>query len=315
MFRFGIIGAGGIAGRFCDAMQLVDGAAVTAVSSKSTERAKAFAESNHIDAYYGDYAQMLTQQPLDAVYIATTHNFHFENILLCLQHNMPVICEKPLVLTKKQAEEVFKIAREKNLFVMEAMWSHFLPCVRKAKQWIEEGRIGEVVSASYTFAFAPEESHRVFNPAIGGGAMYDIGVYCVEGLLNFINKPLQKVTPVVTRHKNGVDLTDHVLLQFDNCVGTVTCSIETNMPTDCAIYGTKGAIFLPDAINAQHCRMKLFDGTVETFEAAHENGFQFEIMEAIDCIRKGLIESPTIPHAETVLCAEIFDTCLETKNE
>lgn len=164
MFRFGIIGAGGIAEKFCQAVKLTEDAAVAAVSSKQKERAEKFARRNGIERFYENY-----EEKPDAVYIATTNNYHFENIMLCLRKGMTVLCEKPMFMTVKEAKEAFGLAREKNVFMMEGMWSRFLPCIQKARFWVESGKIGRIHLANYTGGINAPEEHRIFNKELGGG--------------------------------------------------------------------------------------------------------------------------------------------------
>ena len=133
-FRFGILGAGGIAHKFCNAVGKVDDACVAAVASKDQKRAWRFAKRHGIEDFYSDYEHLLAREDIDAIYIATTHNFHYENIIACLKHNKPVLCEKSMVPTAAQAQEIFSLAKEKKLFVMEAMWSRFLPHINQARQ-------------------------------------------------------------------------------------------------------------------------------------------------------------------------------------
>ena len=147
-FRFGILGAGGIAHKFCNAVGKVDDACVAAVASKDQKRAWRFAKRHGIEDFYSDYEHLLAREDIDAIYIATTHNFHYENIIACLEHNKPVLCEKSMVPTAAQAQEIFSLAKEKKLFVMEAMWSRFLPHINQARQWIKEGLIGNLEAAT-----------------------------------------------------------------------------------------------------------------------------------------------------------------------
>lgn len=311
MFKFGIIGAGGIAERFCRAIKNTDCGEVIAVSSKSEDRAKAFAEKNGVPSYYDDYEQMLLEAKPDAVYIATTHNFHYENIMLCLKYNIPVLCEKPMVITKAQAEEVFKVSREKNVFVMEAMWSHLLPCNIKAKELIARGEIGDVVSAEYTFGFNAGEGHRVFNPDIAGGAIFDVGVYAIEGLMDLINKPVDEVIPSVTFNNDGVDTVDRVVLRFGDCLAQAHSTILSNCVNDAIVYGTKGRIHLEKAFECRKFTVHYNDGSEKVYEVDFKDGFEFEIEETVRCIKEGKYESKFVPHSETLKCAEIFDICLK----
>ena len=134
MFRFGIMGAGGIAAKFCDAVRRLEDAKVAVVASKSVERAERFARENGIARFYGNYEEMLEREKPDAVYVATTNNFHFENVMQCIGHGVPALCEKSMFMPLAEAEEAICFAREKMVFLMEAMWSRFLPCVQKARE-------------------------------------------------------------------------------------------------------------------------------------------------------------------------------------
>ena len=201
MIQFGIMGAGNIARKFADAVRQVEGAQVAAVDSKSLERAQAFAQEQHIPAGYGGYQGMLQRPDIDAVYIATTNNFHYENILQCLEHGKHVLCEKSMVLHTRQAEEVFALAREKGLFLMECMWVRFLPKIQKVKEWVETGRIGKLKCAQGNLGFyaGKDLTTRAYNPALGGGSMYDLGVYLIEVLGYFATEPLTQVESTVVR--------------------------------------------------------------------------------------------------------------------
>ena len=309
MFKFGIIGAGSIAAKFCNAVSYVDDCGVVAVASKSLERAAEFAQRFGVDCYYDSYEQMLKEQSLGAVYIATTHNFHYNNIMLCLDYSVPVLCEKCMVLTKAGAEAVFKKAREKSIFVMEAMWSRFIPAMKKARELIKSGEIGEIVSASYAFGMAADKSHRVYNPEIAGGVMYDLGVYCIEQLTYLIDKPVTNVQASVIRHESGVDETVHIILDFDGCLANVNCSIASKLGCDMYISGTKGRMHLPEAVGARKIVIRYNDGTEKIFEHdyEYEKGFTFEIKAIIACIQSGKIECEVMPHKATIECAEIFD--------
>lgn len=313
MFRFGIIGSGDIANKFCDAVKEIEGAEVAATSSKSPDRARAFAQKNGVPAWYGDYEEMLQKEALDAVYIATVHRFHYENIMLCLRYNKAVLCEKCCVLTRKEALEVCTLAREKGLFFMECMWSRFLPGNQKAREWVLAGKAGQIQTASYSIGFRAHPGHRVLNPAIAGGALYDIGVYAIEGLTYLVNQPLEAVTPVVQLSEKKVDVSAFLTLRFAQCLASVQCSVLAGMNAEARIYGTKGKIVLPNALSSYECRFYGSDGTEEVFRApSEENSFVPQIRAAMACLAQGQVECPVIPHRDTMQCAEIFDLSLGT---
>lgn len=315
-FQFGIIGAGNIANRFCDAVTRVENAKVAAVASHTPNKAKAFAEKNNLERYYDSYEEMLQCDDIDAVYIATTHNFHYENLKLCIAHNKPVICEKCFVLTKAQAEEIFALAKEKGVFVMEAMWSRFLPVINKAKEWIESGRLGQIDLATFTIGFKANEDpeSRMYNPKLAGGAMYDIGVYAIEIMTYLINEELQDVKSVITRHPRGnVDKVDAMILQFENCVATLNCIMTAGVQNEMNIYGTDARIYIKDPHFTSECTLIDENGVAEKFYSRLDNGFEHQIREVIRCVTEKKLESDIIPHKDTIQCAEIFDQCLGTK--
>lgn len=311
-FRFAVIGAGKIAHKFCDAARRA-GAQVAAVASKSEERAADFAKQENIPAFFGSYETMLDTVRPDAVYIATTHNFHYGNILLCLSKKIPVLCEKPMVCTKKEAEAVFAEAKKQNTFVMEGMWARFLPQVVQAKKWLEEGRIGHVELSTSTVAFRAEydPESRLFNPALAGGAVWDVGVYALE-LITFLmgEQPLE-VQPMITRTPSGVDRAVSVNLRFSDSLACAQTTCMASARNGIALNGTEGSIWIPDALHDKEALLYNRKGELaEHFITDFENGFVWEVEEAIRCVREGKLESPVIPWSDTIACAGIFDTVL-----
>lgn len=311
-FRFGIIGAGGIAHKFCDAARIA-GCEIAAVSSKSAERAAAFAQAEDIPASFGDYAAMLDNVELDAVYIATTHNFHYENIMLCLSRKKPVLCEKCMVCTKEEAEAVFAEAKKQGVFVMEAMWSRFLPHIQKAKEWMTEGRIGPVELATSVVAFRADYNpeSRIFNPKLAGGALWDVGVYAMELLTYLLGENPVEVKSMVSRAESGADKATTVLMRFSNCLGTVQTGVMTCTNEGITLSGQDGYIWIPQSNTGREAF--LYDRNrvlQEHFITDYPNGFVWEVEEAVRCIREGRLESPMIPWADTLWCAGVFDQVL-----
>lgn len=317
MLRFGIMGAGHIAAKFCAAARLVEEVEVVAVASKDAARARQFAADNGVEASYGDYALMLEQGGVDVVYIATTGNFHYENIMLSLKHQKHVLCEKAMVETAREAQAIFAEAKERQCFVMEAMWSRFLPAVRKAKEWVAQGRIGPVQIATYTGGINPTPDHRIFNKPLGGGAMYDLLVYPVEIVTYIVNQRLVDMQSHLRfGEKTGVDEMCSLLLQFETCDATLQCATHARIPSPSGFYGPKGYIRMEKTHMTTSC--DLYDGEfqlVEHFNHPFDNGFEFQIAEVRDCVAKGLLESPIMPWADTLQCAEIFDRCLAQAKE
>lgn len=312
-FRFGIMGAGNIASNFCDAVKTMDNAVVTAVASKTPGKPERFAAEHNIARYYDNYEDMLKSDDIDAVYIATTHNFHYENAMEAIKFGKHILCEKCFVLNKADAEAVFAAAKEKNLFCMEATWSRFLPAVNKAKEWIESGAIGDINLVNYTIGFKSDENEqgRMRNKSLAGGAMFDIGVYAIEITTYIVNKKLKDVRSTLSYFENGCDKVDTITLSFEDCIANLNAIITCDVPNEMHIYGTKGRIYIKNPHYADSCELYDQKGLKESFFSRRDNGFEFEINEVIRCVENREIESPVIPHSATIECAGIFDKCFE----
>lgn len=338
-FRFAIMGAGNIANKFCDAVKLLDNCEVTAIASKSMERAREFADKNEIKGVYDSYEKMLAEEKPDCVYIAVTSDAHYELSMLCVKHSVPVLCEKAMFLNSAQAKEVFALAHQKNVFVMEAMWSRFLPAVRKAKEWVESGRIGEPVygRAAIGFRAAKDPENRYFNPNLGGGAAYDLTVYCYEIMTWLIDWDVEVVKAAAVIGETGVDVTDHVILRFTKsrkgekahedekshktavtpCPYEMLASCESTFLADLGdelvLYGLDGKLVIPTPHFASEAFLYNKEGqcTEHYRDEITKNGFVYEASEAVGCIRSGRLESRTVPHSLTLACAELFDRLME----
>lgn len=317
--RFGIMGAGSIAHHFAGAVALTNCARLVAAASKDPRRAEQFAQSYGIVGC--TYEELLRRPDIDAVYIATTHNFHYENIIACLAAGKHVLCEKAMVMHEWQAREVFALAKEKGLFLMEAMWSRFLPNIQKARKWIEEGRIGTPQSVSGVIGFRCDGNpeHRILSKALGGGAMYDIGVYAIEITGFLVGEPIQDVLGSVRRDgRTGVDAAVSFILRFPSLDACLQCLVTANAKEYIVINGDRGFIEIPTANVNDECF--LYDGERRLIEHFREpfpqgNGFVYEIREMADRIHRGEIFSPAMPPEATIECARIFDTLLSSEEK
>lgn len=309
-FRFCIMGAGHISEKFCQAVNRLPHAEVAAVASKSAERAKGFAEKNVIPAYYDSYAQMLEQEKPDCVYIGVTTNAHFSLTMLCLDYRVPVLCEKAMFTNSRDAETVFCRARELGVFVMEAMWSRFLPASVQVRQWIAEGRIGKVLMGDMMLCcdMPRDPNNRYFSPALGGGAAYDLTVYPYELMTWWINQPVKGISGQAVWGETGVDESEILVLELEGALVSLRTTMLRRMGDRAEIHGEKGCILVENAHRPTVCRL-LEDGREPVLftDDKTDNGFVYEAEEAIRCIRAGLIESPVVPHRDTLACAKVFD--------
>lgn len=311
-FRFAIMGAGKIARKFCDAVAQIADCRVAAVASKSLDRARAFAGENQIPAFYDSYEEMLRRERPDCVYIATTCDSHYPLGMLCLDYHTPVLCEKAMFTGGAEAERFFDRAQSQRTFAMEALWSRFLPAIRQTRDWVSGGRIGAPVFCEMGIGFrAPDDAqNRYFNPALGGGAACDITVYGYQILTWVLDKGVERASVEAVPAGTGVDATELVLMRLQGDIpAVIKSSFMTDVEERLVVYGTRGRIVVPHPHYAGEAFLYGPDGS----EAEHfvdrgpENGFVYEIMEAMRCVRENRVQSDVVPHASTLACARLFD--------
>lgn len=316
MFKYVVMGAGGISNQFCDAVRQIDNCEVTAVASRKLAKAKDFAERNDIQGYYNDYEEMLIKEKPDCVYIGVTQNAHYELAMLCLKHNVGVLCEKAMFMSSKEAAEVFERSRQQKVFVMEGLWSRFLPAVKQARQWIREGRIGNPKYSHISIGFiAPEgRENRYHNKALGGGVAFDITVYAYELTVYMLEQPIAEIQVAALWEETGVDLANQITLRFPGTLASLTTTFETPIEEKMVIYGDQGYIIMP----MPHMAREVFLYDREKQLAEHftdketGNGFVYQVKEAMECVQMNKIESKTVPHQVTLECAKLFDKIMET---
>jgi len=308
--RWGICGPGGIASRFAEGMRLVDGGTVVAVASRSSERAREFAARFDIERHYGRYEDLAADADVDIAYIATPHSRHAADALLFLGAGKHVLCEKPFTLNAAQAREVVDAARDADRFVMEAMWSRFLPSYEVLRDVLAEGRIGEplLVEADFGWRSPVDPADRHFDLAQGGGALLDLGIYPVQLCFLVLGAP----DAVVARGHVGTTGVDEqlaaVLHHPGGRLGVVKTAIRTPLSCTARIAGTDGTIDLPAFMHCpDHIVVRNASGE-ERIDAPWEGeGLRFQVDEVHRCLATGLLESPRMPLDESVAIAETLD--------
>ncbi len=310
-FRYAVLGAAKIGAKFCQAAALIEGCEVCAVASKSLERAIQFAENNSIQKAYGSYEELLDKEHPDCAYIAVTPHDHYRLAMMCVERGIPVLCEKAMFQNSAEAESLYAAAKEQGVFVMEAMWSRFLPATKQVKTWLSEDRIGlpEISQMSIGFAAPPGAENRYFNPQAGGGAARDITVYAYELTTYILDQKIKRMAVSAVRGETGVDINNHISIDFEYTLADLATSFVTKMESRMVLYGRKGKIIWPGPHHSSECF--LYDGTgnlVEHFiDRETKNGFVYELEETIRCIRAGLLESPVVPWKDTLECSRLFD--------
>ena len=310
--KWGIIGVGKIAEKFATDLKAVKNAQLHAVaSSSSLERAKDFAERYDAPYSYDSYESIFQTPDLDAIYIATPHTLHAENAILCLKHKVPVLCEKPFAMNLKQVQKMVESARENDTFLMEAMWTRFIPAIQKTLDLIAEGRIGKVrnVQADFGFnaPFLPEK--RLLNPSLGGGALLDIGIYPAYLSLLLLGYP-SEIQAISNFGETGIDETTSFVLGYKNeATANLSCTLKARTLTEALIYGENGYIHIEGRF-MEAKRITLFetDKKPVKFNFPRKTfGYNFEIEEVSQCVREGKKESSKMPLSMSVKLISLLD--------
>lgn len=302
--RWGILGTGNIANQFAKGLAVAPGAVLHAVGSRSQEGASRFARRYAVPQAYASYADLAADPDVDIVYVATPHVFHREQSLLCLGQGKAVLCEKPFALNLTETEDVLSLARQQGRFVMEAVWSRFLPHMEKVLALVQEGTIGPVtmLQANFGFRVPVDPGSRVFDPALGGGALLDVGIYPVYLAYWLLGLP-EEIRSTVHLGRTGVDERAGLLLSYpDGAMAALQFSIRNNLPDTAVISGEKGEIHLHERWWATDGHFTLHrDGREPQhfrFDVAG-NGYNYEAVEAMNALTQGKLESDKLPWQAT----------------
>jgi predicted dehydrogenase len=309
--RWGILATGGIATTFVEDLRLLPDAEIVAVGSRSKESAEAFAGRYDIPRAYGSWAELAADDDIDVVYVATPHSAHYAATRICLEAGRAVLCEKPMTLDLETSAELIAMARDRGLFLMEAMWMRCNPVVRRLAEVIADGAIGEVVSIHADFSIAGpfEATHRLRAPELGGGALLDLGVYPIHLAHLLLGVP-DHVRAWAKLTAEGVDENTAIIFGYDSgALAALTCGIVRGTPITALISGSAGRIELPPAFFAAREFVLHRDGAEpEVFQGPTEGrGYQHEAAEVQRCLREGLLESPLVPHAATLEVMRLLD--------
>ena len=312
--RWGILGPGAIAEKFATGLKAVPDAEITAVGSRVFQRANTFADAFNIPHRHGNYADLSHNPEVDVIYVATPHPFHKECAILCLEAGKAVLCEKPLTVDAEQAGEMIACARKCKQFLMEAMWTRFLPIIVEVREWLADGAIGEprLLTADHGSrkVLSPETLEgRLFNPELGGGGLLDVGVYTVALAYMVFGAPSQ-ITSLAHIGQTNVDEQASILLGYDaGQIANLFCAIRTDTSKEARIVGTKGSIHIPEFWQATSATLiQTGKDPVYIKIPFTENGYENQAIEVIDCIRDGKLESDIMPLDESLSIMKTMDT-------
>ena len=311
MFRIGIIGCGRMAARMIESIKVLDDAEVVAVASRDKGRANKFAKANCPEAKaLGSYEQMTRQKDIDLVYIATPNTFHYENAVMCVKNHMNVLVEKPFAMSREEADSIFTEAKNRGVFVCEAMWTSFLPLHKKMIGWIKDGKIGAVRYIQSNLGYNIENVQRITDPTLGGGAHLDLGVYPTNLAVSILGENLEPVSVYAHKYSTGVEKDVSCVLEVPNdgalAVSFVTVSSLTDR--DGSVIGESGYIKIKNINDYE--RIELHNAKGELVEASDREGinsYAVEMKCCMDSIRAGLIQCPEMPWHKTAYIATLKD--------
>jgi predicted dehydrogenase len=302
--RWGILGTGSIAKAFAKGLTALRDAELIAVRSRRQETADTFGDTFGVPNRYTSYEALAHAPEVDAIYVATPHTLHCENTLLCLNAGKPTLCEKPFAVTLAEAEAMVATARERGVFLMEAMWTRFFPLMTELRRLVYDGAIGEphILATDFGFRAGLNPEGRLFNPQLGGGALLDVGVYCVS-MGSMVFGEANRVVSMANIGETGVDEQSAFVLGHQNGgLSVLYTAIRTNTPQEAVLLGSEGSIrvhnrwWAPTTMTVQRRGRP-----PERLDFPHENnGYQFEASEVMRCLREGRRESEVMPLDESV---------------
>ncbi|PNQ78773.1 MULTISPECIES: Gfo/Idh/MocA family protein [Paenibacillus] len=309
--KWGIVGTGWISDQFVADLAHVTNGEGYAVGSRTIESATEFAAKHQISRAYGSYEELAQDPEVDAIYIGTPHPFHKENVLTALRAGKAVLCEKPFTVNSKELEELIGFARERKLFLMEAMWTRFLPPIRQVREWIHAGHIGEVklVKAEFGFRVDWNPEGRLLNPELGGGALLDAGIYPVSFASMVFGPEPEHVWSTAHIGETGVDETFSILLDYGKGrTAMLNGAVRLGLTNEAYIHGTKGYIHIPSFLNSTSATLVVDGEEAQNFQDDRSStGYAFEAEEVGRCLNEGLLESSTISLDESLGIMKLMD--------
>ena len=313
--RWGIVSAGTIANTFAADIVHVPNAEIAAVAARSQESAAEFAAKYGIGKAYQGYEQLYSDPDIDAVYIGTPHTLHLQNSAGALRAGKAVLCEKPITTSAAECQKLLDVAAETGGYLMEAMWTWFLPALQKAKAWVDTGRIGELrhVKAELGYPKTYDPHSRLYDPALAGGCLLDMGIYPIAIARYFTEKSPEAIH-VVSRHApNGVDDDIAMLFNYDNCIATLATSFRCKLPNTAYIIGTEGYIAIPHGWSARECHLYAMHEPIDSFtDNRRGSGFEFQIEAVSNDILRGRKESAVVTHAASLAFQHDMDRVRDT---
>ena len=308
--RVGIIGAGWIAEKAAITLKNLEGASCYAIASRSLEKAQAFAEKWQVTCAYGSYSELIADENVDLVYVATPHSHHYDVTKEALENGKPCLVEKAFMANHRQAADIVRISRERKVFLAEAIWTRYQPAVQIVRQLISNGQIGTPRLITATLGYSMGNKPRIMRPDLCGGALLDLGVYAINFVRMFCDFPIEKMESQCVKSDTGMDLTNAISFTFANGmlanVQSSACCVGDNIGV---IAGTEGNIIIDNINNPQRIRINKRDRVfVKDINVPKQiTGYEYQFIACKQALEEGLIEPPQMPLEETLYIMKMMD--------
>ena len=314
--KLGILGAGGIASTMAKTVAGMKDVEAYAVAARDLGRAQVFAQKYEVKKAYGSYEEMLADDEVELVYIATPHSHHYLHAKMCLEAGKNVLCEKAFTVNAEQAQKLFDLAKEKKLLITEAIWTRYMPSRKMINDIIESGVIGEVTAVTANLSYTVSHVERIRKPELAGGALLDVGVYPINFASMVLGDKVKDVKATAI-FQNGVDILDSIAMVFEgDRMATIQCGAREISDRMGSIFGTRGYMQVQNINNPE--KITVFDAEhkeVASYVVPEQiSGYEYEVESCMKAIQEGKLECPEMPHAETIRIMKIMDDIRKSWN-
>ena len=309
--NIGIIGAGSIAVSMTRTIKGMTGAECYAIASRSSEKARRFADEHGFAKAYGSYKELVEDENVDLVYIATPHSEHCENAMLCIDHAKPVLCEKAFTVNAEEARKLQKAAAEKKVFLTEAIWTRYMPSRKLIDDVLASGIIGEVDMLTANLSYTISGKPRLTDPALAGGALLDVGVYGINFALMHFGKDIERIDSSVRMTETGVDGHESITVHYkDGRLAVLTHGMFSRSDRKGIFYGSNGYIVVENINDPREINVyDMNDTLIKHVDVPPQiTGYEYEVYESLECIKAGKLESTSMPLSESVFMMSVMDS-------
>lgn len=308
--KIGVLGTGGIVRMVVPTLKCMANVECYAIASRTAERAKEAAEEYGFEKWYGTYEELVADPEVEFVYVATPHSRHYEDMKLCVEHGKAVLCEKAFTMNAKQAKDIKKLAAEKGVFVAEAIWTRYMPSRKIIQEMLDSGIIGKVFTLTANLSYIISQNYRIVAPELAGGALLDVGVYGLNFALMHFGTEIERIESSVQMTESGVDGMESITIFYeDGRMAVLTHGIYARSDRKGIFYGDKGYMVVENINNPQSISVfDVDDKLLKCVDVPEQiSGYEYQFEESIEQIKKGEIESISMPLDDSIFVMETMD--------